>query len=242
MAGTQAALMERVLITGGARRLGLALARAMIGAGHLVAVQTRTTMPPPDLGAVVLRGELGDPGTPARIVREAAAALGGLTVLVNNAGRFEPDRLADLTPASLDAHVAVNLRAPLLAIQAFSGAHSGLVVNITDQKVRNPGAGWLSYTLSKIALEGVTRTLAAELAPRIRIAAIAPGIVYESAGMVPGRLDTIARRLPLRRTPDPGAVARALEYLIATPSVTGETLYVDGGESLCARSVILGAS
>ena len=239
-------MAERILITGGARRLGLALARAMLARGHRVAIHTRRSEPPDDLDAVVLRGELDDPSVPARIVGEAHARLGGLSVLVNNAARFEPDRIGTLDAVSFDAHMATNLRAPLLAIQAFAASvgpdEKGLAVNIADQKIRHPGAGYLSYTLSKIALEGTVRTLAAELAPRVRIAAIAPGIVYESAGMKPGRLETLGARLPLRRAARPEDVAAALAYLIETPSVTGETLFVDSGESLRARSVILGAS
>ena len=239
-------MAERILITGGARRLGLALARAMLAAGHRVAVHTRGAEPPPDLDAPVLRGDLDDPAAPARIVAEAQQRLGGLSVLVNNAARFEPDRIGTLDAASFDAHMATNLRAPLLAIQAFAAAlgedGAGLAVNIVDQKIRHPGAGYLSYTLSKIALEGAVRTLAAELAPRLRIAAIAPGIVYESAGMKPGRLAALGARLPLRRAVRPAEVAAALAYLIETPSVTGETLFVDSGEALRARSVILGAS
>jgi len=239
-------MAECILITGGARRLGLALARAMLAAGHRVAVHTRRTEPPPDLDAAVLRGDLDDPSVPARLVREARERMGGLTVLVNNAARFEPDRIGTFDAASFDAHMATNLRAPLLAIQAFAdtlGAEEcGLAVNIADQKIRHPGAGYLSYTLSKIALEGAVRALAADLAPRLRIAAIAPGIVYESAGMKPGRLETLGAGLPLGRAAQPGEVAAALAYLIETPSVTGETLFVDAGESLRARSVILGAS
>ena len=239
-------MAERILITGGARRLGLALARAMLAEGHRVAVHTRRSEPPADLDAVLLRGDLDDPCVPARIVEEARARLGGLSVLVNNAARFEPDRIGTLDSASFDAHMATNLRAPLFAIQAFAASlgpdGTGLAVNIVDQKIRHPGAGYLSYTLSKVALEGAVRALAAELAPRLRIAAIAPGIVYESAGMKPGRLETLGARLPLRRTARPDEVAAALRYLIDTPSVTGETLFVDSGESLRARSVILGAS
>ena len=239
-------MAERILITGGARRLGLALARAMLAEGHRVAVHTRRSRPPADLDAPVLTGDLDDPAVPARIVREAGERLGGLSVLVNNAARFEPDRIASFDAASFDAHMATNLRAPLLAIQAFAAAlgpeGQGLAVNILDQKVRHPGAGYLSYTLSKIALEGAVRALAGELAPGLRIAAIAPGIVQESAGMAPGRLETLGARLPLGRAARPEEVAAALSYLIATPSVTGETLYVDSGESLRAHSVILGAN
>lgn len=239
-------MAERILITGGARRLGLALARAMLAAGHRVAVHTRITEPPADLDAVVLQGDLDDPSVPAQVIGEAHERLGGLSVLVNNAARFEQDRIGTLDAASFDAHMATNLRAPLLAIQAFDAAlgedGTGLAVNIVDQKIRHPGAGYLSYTLSKIALEGAVRTLAAALAPRLRIAAIAPGIVYESAGMKPGRLEALGERLPLRRAVRPEEVAAALTYLIETPSVTGETLFVDSGEALRARSVILGAS
>ena len=239
-------MAERILITGGAQRLGLALARAMAAEGHRVAIHTRRTEPPSGLDLVVLRGDLDDPSVPAQIVDEARARLGGLSVLVNNAARFEPDRIDTFDAASFDAHMATNLRAPLLAIQAFAASlgagGKGLAVNIVDQKVRHPGAGYLSYTLSKIALEGAVRALAADLAPRLRVTAIAPGIVYESAGMKPGRLETIGARLPLRRAARPEEVAAALTYLIETPSVTGETLFVDSGESLRARSVILGAS
>ena len=205
-------MAERILITGGARRLGLALAQAMVAAGHRVAVHTRRSGPPADLDAVLLQGDLDDPSVPARIVGEARARMGGLSVLVNNAARFEPDRIESLDAASFGAHMATNLRAPLLAIQAFAAAlgpdDRGLAVNIVDQKIRHPGAGYLSYTLSKIALEGAVRALAADLAPRLRIAAIAPGFVYESAGMKPGRLGTLGARLPLRRPVRPEEVGR----------------------------------
>lgn len=229
------------LVTGAARRIGRALALAAADAGYDVAVHHRDS--PQDaestaaavrergVKAAVVAADLSD--HPEHLVMQAVAALGPLTLLVNNASVFEDDRLQTLTRESWDAHMSANLHAPIALTQAFAGqGGEGLVVNIVDQRVWRPNPQFFSYSLSKAGLWWATQTMAQALAPRIRVNAIAPGPTLPSVHQSAEDFEAEARNVPLERRASPDEIAAALRYLIDAPSVTGQMIAVDGGQHL----------
>jgi NAD(P)-dependent dehydrogenase (short-subunit alcohol dehydrogenase family) len=237
---------EVAVVTGGARRLGRHLALALARRGFAVAIHyhgsrdaaEETAAEIRHLGArsVAVGADLGDPAAPEGLIAAAGTALGPLTCLVNNASLFEHDGALELEDAAFDRHQAVNLRAPLLLARDFARqlppAAEGLIVNLLDQRIAAPPAGWLSYTLSKIGLAAATGMLALELAPRIRVNGIAPGLTLPSGAQSQADFERELTRTPLGRGSSPEAVIRALEYLLDAEAVTGQILYVDGGRRL----------
>jgi NAD(P)-dependent dehydrogenase (short-subunit alcohol dehydrogenase family) len=234
------------LVTGGAQRIGRAIVRALAGRGFAVAVHARRSRREADdlcaeivkAGgtAVAVYGDLADHDAVLRLVPETVAALGPLSLLVNNACEFEPDEIGDLDRDRFDRHFAVNLRAPLFLSQAFARqvpeGCDAAVINLTDQRVFKLTPKFLSYTLTKSALATATTTLAQALAPRIRVNAIAPGPTLASARQDPAAFARQIASLPLKQGPSPQDVADAVLYLAAAKSVTGATIVVDGGQHL----------
>jgi NAD(P)-dependent dehydrogenase (short-subunit alcohol dehydrogenase family) len=186
----------------------------------------------------LVAADLADAEAAAGLVAKAAAAVGPLSLLVNSAARFEDDRIASLGAASFDAHLAVNLRAPLLLIQAFAAQapEGGLIVNVTDQRVWRPNPQFFTYALSKAALWRTTVMAAQALAPRIRVNAIAPGPTLRSTHQADGEFEAEAARVPLARAAGVEEIGAALAYLIDAPSVTGQMIAVDGGQHLAWRT------
>lgn len=238
------------LVTGAGRRIGRVLALEAARAGYDVAVHYRTARGEAEevvaeiaaLGrrAVAVPGELADPQVGAALVGAAAGAIGPLTLLVNSASTFEYDRIGDLTVDSWDRHMDANLRAPVLLAQAFAAAlptgAKGLVVNLIDQRVLKPNPQFFSYSVSKAGLWWVTRTLAQDLAPAVRVNAIGPGPVLASIHQAPGEFEAEAAATPLGGAVDPSELAAAMRYLIDAPSVTGQMIAVDGGQHLAWRT------
>jgi NAD(P)-dependent dehydrogenase (short-subunit alcohol dehydrogenase family) len=168
----------------------------------------------------------------------AAAAFGPLTLLVNNAGEFEPDDIATLEREGFERTMAVNLAAPLFLAKAFAAqapAGSG-IVNVLDQRVFKPTPRFFSYSLAKSALHTATTTLAQALAPLVRVNAVAPGPTLPSPRQSEAEFAQQAAALPLQRGPTPGDIAAAVVYLAKAEAVTGVTIAVDGGQRLAWRT------
>jgi len=235
------------LVTGSARRIGRALALAAAEAGYDLALHHRAAAEDAEslalecaargANSLILPGDLTDPGAPQALI-EAAARLGPLTLLVNNASLFEDDSARTATVDSLSAHLAANLTAPVLLAQAFAArAPAGsLIVNILDQRVLRPNPQFFSYSLSKAALWHATRTMAQAFAPQIRVNGIGPGPTLASVHQAPGEFEREAAGTPLARPVDPEEIAAALRYLIDAPSVTGQMIAVDAGQHLGWRT------
>ncbi|MFW5833609.1 MAG: SDR family oxidoreductase [Pseudomonadota bacterium] len=234
------------LVTGGGRRLGRAFVEALAGEGYAVAVHVHRSVSDGEALVEALRrggqeacllvDDLADPAAPARLLRDLQARGRTPTVLVNNAARFDHDRLASVEPTTFDHQVAVNLRAPLLLCQAFARClpadADGLIVNLVDQRIARADPNFLSYGLTKAALWAMTRNLAMELAPRVRVNAIAPGLALLDEGMDEATAQRIVGRFPLRTGGPAAEVVDALRYLVRARSVTGQLLAVDGGAHL----------
>lgn len=234
------------LVTGGAQRIGGAVVQALVRAGYVVAVHANRSRDAADTlcaeiaaqggRAAVVTGDLADHQAVLRIVPEAVKAVGALTLLVNNAGAFEPDEMGKLDRAVFDRQFAINLRAPLFlseafAIQAPHGADAS-IVNIVDQRVFKPTPRFVSYTLTKSALHTATTTLAQALVPNVRVNAVAPGPTLPSPRQDAEAFARQAATLPLERGPTPQDVADAVLYLAGAAGVTGVTLAVDGGQHI----------
>jgi NAD(P)-dependent dehydrogenase (short-subunit alcohol dehydrogenase family) len=222
------------LVTGGARRIGRAIVLALARAGYAVAVHARGSRAEAErlcaevtaLGgrAGVVIGDLADHEAVLKLVPAAVAAVGPLTLLVNNAAEFEPDDIGQLDRARFDRHFAVNLRAPIFLADAFAAqaGDGSAIVNLLDQRVFKPTPHFLSYGLTKSALHVATTTLAQALAPRIRVNAVAPGPVLPSPRQDEPAFARQVATLPLRRGPSPQDVAAAVLYLAGASSVTGD--------------------
>jgi NAD(P)-dependent dehydrogenase (short-subunit alcohol dehydrogenase family) len=242
------------LITGGGRRIGAAIARALAQAGFAVVLHARHSRTEAETlaggiesaggRAQIVLADLANPVALAGLVPAAAAAFGPLSLLVNNASVFDDDEIDTLARAQFDATMAVNLTAPLFLAQAFAaqafavqadaGANAS-IVNIVDQRVLRPTPKFFSYTLSKSALHLATTTLAQALAP-LRVNAVAPGPVLPSPRQTDAQFAAQASSVPLGHGPSPEDVAQAVLYLAGATSVTGVTIAVDGGQHLAWRT------
>lgn len=237
------------LVTGAARRIGRSLALAAAAAGYDLAIHHRSHPEDADslaqeaathgANSLTLTGDLADPVTASALI-DAASRLGPVTLLINNASLFEDDSLQSLNANGLNAHLAVNLTAPVLLSQAFAmrlpNEASGLIVNVLDQRVLRPNPQFFSYSLSKAALWQATKTMAQALAPRIRVNGIGPGPTLPSVHQVPGEFEAEAAGALLGHAVDPEEIAAALRYLIDAPSVTGQMIAVDAGQHLGWRT------
>lgn len=234
------------LVTGGWRRIGAAIASGLAADGWDLALHAHHRDAfDPNLAATLaqvggtihgISGDLIEDGAPEMIVREAVNAFGRApSLLVNSASIFRDDRLATLTAESLDAHLRTNLYAPLLLTQAFAaalGEAQGSVVMLLDSRVRNPVPDQLSYSLSKQALHASLRNLARDLAPRIRVNGVAPGLVLPTDDYNDAQWLRLTGLMPLERLASPADIAAAVVYLARAEAVTGQTLFVDAGANL----------
>jgi NAD(P)-dependent dehydrogenase (short-subunit alcohol dehydrogenase family) len=235
-----------VLVTGAGRRIGRAIALDLARGGWAVGVHYNSSSR--DAAAVVaeieaaggravaLGGNLSREAEVQELVPRAAAALGPLTCLVNNASVFVMDTADTVTRESWDTHLETNLRAPLVLSQAFArqlpeGEH-GNIVNLLDQRVWKLTPYFISYTVSKMGLWTLTRTLALGLAPRIRVNGIGPGPVLPSEEQSEDQFLDLCASVPLQHGADLYEVCQAVRFILATPSMTGQMIALDGGEHL----------
>jgi NAD(P)-dependent dehydrogenase (short-subunit alcohol dehydrogenase family) len=234
------------LVTGGAQRLGRAIALALAEAGFAVAIHChasgeaaeRTAADIRALGvrAAVLRADLAHEAAVARLLPEAAAALGPVGVLVNNASTFERDEWDDATRESWEAHLQPNLRAPFVLMQHVARdlpaeAH-GAIINLLDQRVWSLTPHFVSYTVSKAGLWALTQSMALALAPRIRVNAIGPGPALPSPRQTEAQFARQCASVPLRAGTSPAEIGQAALALLALRSMTGQMLALDGGQHL----------
>jgi len=232
------------LVTGAAHRLGRAFALSLARQGYAVLLHYHQGMQDAYDTAEEIRA-LGRPVflQPADLTQpEEIAALFGLIdelphplkVLVNSAAVMERADVPSLTVETWDTTLDLNLRAPFLLAQAAAQrmAEGGLIVNVTDVAAQKSWSAFPAYTVSKAALESLTKVLARALAPTIRVNAIAPGLVLHSDVVTSEQWDALVSRLPMKRAASLDEVTAALEYLLQNEYVTGQTLVVDGGYSL----------
>ena len=226
------------LVTGADAGIGFAVARRLQRDGFALGFATREK---DDAARAALErlgegpvewvsGDLADPDVPARIVDEVAGAFGRLDVLVNNAGLSTAKPALETTAEDFDQTFAVDVRAALLASQAAARAmgEGGVIVNVTSVHEYVPRPGFLLYAAAKAALGMLTRGLALELAPRVRVVAVAPGAIATERNKEAAAL---ASEIPLGRPGEPEEVAALVAWLVSDEAgyVTGESVLIDGG-------------
>ena len=242
-----AGVMPRAaLVTGAAVRIGRAVAEALAQDGWAVAVHHRDSAEDADrvvagIGsaggrAVALRADLAEEDEVQPLVARATEALGPLGCLVNNASLFDYDDIESADRASWERHMAVNLRAPFVLMQAFAAAlpagAEGCVVNLLDQRVWSLTPHFVSYTLSKAGLWTLTQTAALALAPRIRVNGIGPGPTLPSVRQSAAHFAAQCRDTPLERGATPGEIADGVRFILAARALTGQMIALDGGQHM----------
>ena len=216
------------IVTGAGKRVGAEIAQALLADGWRVVAHVHHDSDTVPDGAAKVVADLADEMAAATIVAAAGPAP---LLLVNNAARFAKDGLGCFSAAEFDRHMAVNARAPALLIEAFArvAPRGSLVVNLLDAKLAAPNPDFLSYTLSKQALAGLTELAARALAAQaIRVNGIAPAVLLPSGEQA--NFETVHALNPLHRGVEIADVVRALRYLIAAEAVTGEVMTIDGGQ------------
>jgi pteridine reductase len=237
------------LVTGGAKRVGAAIARRLHREGanvmlHYRGSEREANALRAELSAVradsvaLVKADLLDIAELSEIVRNTLERFNRLDALVNNASAFFPTPVGEMTQATWESLIGANLRAPLFLAQAaapYLKKSGGAIVNITDIHAERPLKNYVIYSVAKAGLEGLTRSLARELAPEVRVNGVAPGAILwpEDGSWDDLMRQRIVSHTLLKRTGDPEDVARAVYYLIAeAPYVTGQVIAVDGGRSI----------
>lgn len=234
-----------VLITGGARRLGGRIARALAGEGHRVVIHFGSSAGEAErlaeeIGAAgIVAGDLAEIDAIDDLFARARAAAGGpIDALVNSASTFAYDTPPAIDTALLARLYAIGHSAPVLLASALArqdDVADGAVVNILDQKVANLNPDFFSYTSGKTALASATVMLAQALGPRIRVNAVAPGLCLPSGDQTEAEFAAVASVNLLQRPVDPQEIARAVAFLIDARGISGQTLYVDNGQRFLPR-------
>lgn len=241
---------QRVLVTGGAIRVGRAIALRLAEAGAQVcihygrsadaAASTLSELEALGSRAAAISADLSDAEATACLIGRASDALGGpIDVLINSAAIFLPGDLAATDLAMWESQFGINLRAPFQLSQSFAAQvgsaepAGGAIINILDARNNRPGADHFAYRLTKVALEAMTRNLAVDLAPAIRVNAVALGAILAPPGEDASYLEALAQtRVPLRRPGSPELVADNVLHLLQQDFLTGVVIPLDGGEFL----------
>ena len=222
------------IVTGAGKRVGAVVASGLLADGWTVVAHVHHAEDEVPGGAVKVAAELTDLDCAASVFA-AVDSLPPVRLLVNNAARFVRDGFGEFDVREFDAHMAVNLRAPVLLTEEFARRHgrgeSSLIVNLLDSKLAAPNPDFLSYTLSKQALGNFTELSARALAcAGIRVNAIAPALMLRSSGQSEANFETMHSANPLGRGVEPEDVVAAIRYLIEARTMTGQTLVIDGGQ------------
>ncbi len=237
-----------VLVTGAAKRLGREIALNLAAAGWRVAVHYRDSVE--DARKTVadcaklagasasFRSNLSNETAVRNLLPSVIEALGYVDAVVNSASTFEHDTPETFSFTAMEKHMRANAGAAILLSQALHthlatrGNALGAVVNLLDQKLWNPNPDFVSYTLSKAALEAANTMLALALAPRVRVVGVAPGLTLTSHMLSPEKFDALHKLSPLGRSSTAADVAATVAFALNNASITGTTLLVDGGQHL----------
>lgn len=238
--------LKTALVTGGAKRIGKAIVEDLVAHGFSIAIHADTSRVEAETLALDIRSkggraavvvaDLSQTAAVSTVMDQAVAALGPIGLLVNNASLFKKDSLEDFDETIWDRHFALHVKAPSLLARDFAAqlptGHSGLVVNIIDQRVWAPNPRFYSYMLSKSALLTATKTMAQALAPSVRVNGIGPGPTLPNERQDRHDFEAQVDALILRQGPGLDEFGRAIRFLFETPSVTGQMIALDGGQHL----------
>ncbi len=237
-------MLGTVLVTGGAKRIGREICLRLSAEGFSIAIHYRNSEPDANLlvreiesnggNACALHCDLNDDDSAKVMFQEATDNLGQVVGIVNNASYFAFDRIENLSEGVWLEHMKVNAFTPLVLIGELSKSskEGSWVVNVLDFKVESPNADYLSYTSSRFAMYGLTSALALDLAPITRVNSVAPGHVLTSDVLDEDSLALVQSQSPLGFGPTVSDVAESVAFLATSPSITGQTIFVDSGERL----------
>lgn len=238
------------LVTGAARRLGREIALELAARGWDIALHYHRSASEAEAALADLRAagaqaqsfaaDLADEAACRALVPQVLQHFGRLQAVVNSAAIFEPDDVHSFGHAAMERHWRSNVAPAVLLAEALhrhldAAGTCGCVINLLDQKLWNPNPDYLSYTLSKAALESATTLLAQALAPRLRVCGVAPGLTLPSGPMDDAAFERAHQLTPLQRSSTATDIARAVHFLLESPAITGTTLLVDGGQHLAAQ-------
>lgn len=235
---------KNALITGGAKRIGQAIALALAKEGWDIALHfhksekqaKETAARIEQLGrhCVLIQADLNKNEETATIIDKARQELGTLSLLVNNASTFYMDKIDNMNPTSWEEHIQSNLRAPLFLSQGFAAQaeSDSNIINMLDQRVLKPTPYFFSYSIAKAGLWAATRMMALGLAPKIRVNAIGPGPTLPSPKQTEDQFLAHCQAMPLGRGSNPEEIARTVLFILQMPSMTGQIIALDGGEHL----------
>ncbi|MEM8918351.1 MAG: SDR family oxidoreductase [Pseudomonadota bacterium] len=239
--------IKLALVTGGCRRLGARISEHLAGSGYTLALHGHSDAQPDDrlmasLDALGVRwqgfvADFGAEGSAEQLVRNVADHFGSPpSLIVNNASLFDYDDLHSIDQPRMERHLRINSVVPTLItstlVSLLGPEDHAAIVQILDQRVRNPNGDQLSYTISKQALSAAVRTLARACAPNVRVNGVAPGLTLPTGDYDESQMERLADAMPLSRLSAPGDIADAVRFLAEAPAITGQTVFVDGGAHL----------
>jgi NAD(P)-dependent dehydrogenase (short-subunit alcohol dehydrogenase family) len=238
--------MKTALVTGGAKRIGAGIVRALAEDGWRVLLHYNTSASEAEAlassltasgGAVeTIECDLSNLEATLNLIPECNKLVGPLDCLINNASLFEPDCLTSVEPARWQRQLDVNLRAPTLLTKAFAKAfpegRKGCIINMLDNKIFSPNPDYFSYSIGKFGLKGLTEMAAMSLGPRIRVCGIAPGLTTISGDQTEEDFERQSTKNLLERSSDTGEIAKAVRFILGSRIFNGQIIVVDGGQTL----------
>ncbi len=233
-----------VLITGASKRIGKAIALGMAQDGytillhyrdsHQAAQETARAVEKAGAICILLKADLSDSGQVKTLIKTVFEMAPECDLLINNASIFEANSLMETSEDQFERHFATNLKAPFFLTQGFARLcqKEGVVINLLDTRIRHNSTTHFAYSLTKKALSDFTVMAAKELAPKIRVNGICPGLILPPEGKDARDLEAKSQRIPLQRWGDPSQIVHALRFLLENSFITGDCLFLDGGEHL----------
>lgn len=225
---------QRVLVTGGAVRIGRAIADALLAEGAEVIVHFNASAKEADaFRPNVIPADLSDPVQCETLLERAADQFGKIDILINNAAVFYQTKLADASHELTVKELQINLLAPLALIRGFARQNkTGKIINLLDRRITSHDTNCVPYMLSKKGLEELTKLAALDLAPGITVNAVAPGAILPPPKQAENPAWEYAGTIPLEKRPALTDIADAVLYLLKSDVITGQTIFVDGGQNL----------
>ena len=225
---------KRALVTGGAVRIGRAIAEALLAEGAEVVVHFQCSEEKAKaLSSKTIQADLSDPSQCETLMQRASDQFGQIDILINNAAVFHKTKLADATHDVTLKELQINLLAPLALIRGFARqTQSGKIINLLDQRITRHDTSCVPYMLGKKGLEELTKLAALDLAPDITVNAVAPGAVLPPPHTTDNPAGEPAGTIPLEKRPALADIADAVLYLLKSNVITGQTIFVDGGQGL----------
>ena len=238
--------IKNTIITGGAVRIGANIAKKLVSNGHRVIIHYNKSKKEAQLllkelnqkkiNAFIIKADLSKETEIKNLFSSSKEKLGNIDCVINNASFFKYDNIKSVSSKSWDDHLRPNLRAPLILAKELKNnlrsRSTANIINIIDQRVLNLTPHFLSYTISKSALWTMTKTLAMDLAPKIRVNAIGPGPTIKSQFQSEKQFKEQCKKMPLKRGASPDEISDTILYILKTPSLTGQMIVLDGGQHL----------